>query len=44
MLGILRVLLTRQDEDGFIEDGVLAALQGLETDLPPASCTDWPAR
>ena len=35
MLGILRQVLAHEGETGFIEDGVLAALQGLETDLPP---------
>jgi LCP family protein required for cell wall assembly len=35
MMGILRRLLAREDEEGFIEGGALAALQGLSTDLGP---------
>ena len=35
MRGILRQLLAHEDEEGFIERGTLAALAGLETDLPP---------
>ncbi|HET6693308.1 MAG TPA: LCP family protein [Pedococcus sp.] len=35
MLGILRQLQAHEDEDGFMERGTLAALAGLETDLPP---------
>lgn len=35
MIGILRQLLVREDEEGFIEGGAMAALQGLSTDLPP---------
>jgi LCP family protein required for cell wall assembly len=35
MLGVLGRLRAREDEAGFLERGTLAALAGLETDLPP---------
>ena len=35
MLGILRQLRGREDEEGFMERGTLAALGGLDTDLAP---------
>lgn len=35
MMGILRRLLAREHEEGFIEGGALAALQGLDTNLAP---------
>ena len=35
MLGILRELRAHEDDEGFMEGGTLAALAGLETDLPP---------
>jgi len=35
MLGILDRLLEREDEEGFMEQGTLSALQGLRTDLAP---------
>ncbi len=35
MLGILDQLREHEDEEGFIEQGTLSALQGLRTDLAP---------
>jgi LCP family protein required for cell wall assembly len=35
MMGILRRLLAREDDEGVMESGALAALQGLSTDLAP---------
>jgi polyisoprenyl-teichoic acid--peptidoglycan teichoic acid transferase len=35
MLGILNQLRDHEDEEGFMEQGTLSALEGLRTDLPP---------
>jgi LCP family protein required for cell wall assembly len=35
MLGILDQLRDREDEEGFMEEGTLSALEGLQTDLAP---------
>lgn len=35
MMGILRRLLAHEDDEGFVEGGAVAALQGLSTDLAP---------
>jgi LCP family protein required for cell wall assembly len=35
MMGVLRQVLAHEDDQGFVEGGALAAIQGLETNLSP---------